>query len=214
MTTVTWVTVGAIFVLIGTLIMWYFPYREDKLKDLEKRESGKFSKRISFKVPVLGNGSTRFTISGEDHTPFITDGKGRGILYIPTKGSGDGIIYTWIQDNEMKISLTIYDKQRTIVSYISGNEWVVNKSTLIDCNYDLENFEVVSLLGSKVTPLLQIQLKHDRVILALETYLKDGTCFFFGNNRMEYTNPKKMNVDNDLRPLFLYPSDKNFGKRN
>lgn len=215
MTTIAWMIVGIALIGIGTFIMWYFPSKEANIKELEKRETGKFSKRIAFQTPMLCCGDACFVVVGADHTPLITNGKGDGKLYVPNeRGKGEGILFTWIDNKVMKISLTIYDENQSIVSLINGNEWTVNKSARIDCNYDLENFEVVTIENEVVRPVLQIQLKSDRVNIAFETYLNDGTSFFWGNNRLGFSKKGQGKVFNDLKPFFKYPSSSNFGRLN
>lgn len=215
MSTEAWVIIGAILIGLGTFIIWYFPNKEAEDQAANVKESGKFSKRIAFgiDVPKICFGGACFVIMGDDHIPILTDGKGNGKLYIPSKtGNGDGIIYCWVQDQQMKVSLTIYDDSLNVISYISGNEWVVKKSKTIDCNYDLTKYEVVRIENGNTKVLLQIELKDDNVQIGFETTLKDGRNFFWGNNKMEFTGPKFTTIDNDLVPLFKYPSDKNFGK--
>lgn len=214
MTTV-WVISGIFLIALGTFIMWYFPHRESLKKELEIRETGKFSKIISFDMPTIGNGESSFKIAGGNPIPIISNSAGNGILKIPMNDSiAKGVLYAWIQNNEMKMSITIYNSNLEVISYISGNEWVVNKSTEIDCNYDLESFEVVSLKNDILRPVLQVQLKQDKVDLAFETYLNEDICLFWGNSKIEFTGENHRVIKNDLKPLFQYPSSKFFGKRN
>jgi hypothetical protein len=213
----TWVIIGAFLILCGTLIMWYFPYKEGKDKELEVKETGKVSRRLPLNVsaPRICFGNACFDILGEDHVPIITDGKGKGKLYIPSKtGKGEGILYSWIQDQEMKLSLSIYDEYHEAISYIDGNEWVVKKSKTIDCNFDLNSYEVIKYENDSIRVLLQIELTENNVQLGFETTLKDGTKLFLGNNKMEFTGENRKAIHNYLKPIFKYPSNKNFGKRN
>jgi hypothetical protein len=213
--TVLLVALSFVAIAVASFVIWYVPYKEANNKELEKRETGKFAKRIAFHTPMLCCGDACFVIVGADHTPLITNGKGDGKLYVPNeRGKGEGILFTWIDDKMMKISLTIYDENQSIVSLINGNEWTVNKSARIDCNYDLENFEVVTIENEVVRPVLQIQLKSDRVNIAFETYLNDGTSFFWGNNRLGFSKKGQGKVFNDLKPFFKYPSSSNFGRLN
>lgn len=219
MSTELWVLIGIVLIVGGTFIMWYVPYKESRDKELETKETCRFSKRIPFNVkyPLLfiGDSSSGFEIRGDDNIPFLTDGKGKGKLYIPSKtGTGQGILYAWIQDQEVKLSLTIFNEKHEVISSVSGNEWVVNKSKEVDCNFDLENFEVVRIKNNSFIPILQIELREDSIKMAFETYLQDGTNFLLGNNKMAFASAEKGSVINDLKPLFKYPSKKNFGKRN
>jgi hypothetical protein len=217
MNKMTVLLVGLAFVAIAvaSFFIWYLPYKEANIKELEKRETGKFSRKIKFPTKALGNGTAVFKIVGSDYQPFLTDGKGAGILHIPNeKGRGDVIIETWVEEDEMKIKMVIYDNQRQIVTMINGNDWVVNKSSKIDCNLDLEAFEVVSLENSNTIPILQIQLLSTHVDIAFETYLSGGMGLFWGKNRMELTGENHKTLNNDLKAIFKYPSNENFGRRN
>lgn len=151
---------------------------------------------------------------GDDHIPILTDGKG-GKLFIPTaNGKGESIFSAWVRDQELNVSFIVFDKSGQVITSIEGNEWVVNKSKAIDCNYRPDSYEVVSISEAGVVrPLLQVELRNDKVEFAFETYLSDGTNLFMGNQRIKFAKIGDPAVSNDLAPLFCYPSDKNFGKR-
>ena len=87
MSTEIWVVIGLILLAIGTYIMWYVPYRESKDKEFEVRETGRISRRLPLEIstPLLCFGESCFLIMDEDHMPIITDGKGDGKLFIPSK---------------------------------------------------------------------------------------------------------------------------------
>ena len=192
----TTLIIAVIFIAIGTFFLTYAPIRQAKIDQENVPESGKISKIISFNIkePCISMGSANFIWAGEKGTPII---------------SGRDDVTVWMQNSELQMSMIIRNKEGSIKTYINGNDWIVYPALISDRNFDPHAIEVIDKNGEVI---LQVQLVNNCIKLGFVMTYENGSKLQFGNNAMETVNENE-NFKNPIKPIFVYPSKGNFGKR-
>lgn len=114
-----------------------------------------------------------------------------------------------MQNGELFVSLIIRDKEGRIKTSINGNDWVVFPALIMDRNFDPYALEVIDKNGEVI---LQIQLENECIKLGFVMTDSDGTKMQFGDNTLQRAKEGEL-FRPPLKPIFVYPSKFNFGKR-
>lgn len=114
-----------------------------------------------------------------------------------------------LEQARMLVSAFLTDAQGRMVAQIVDNEWQINPDNHYDRNFDNNALEVID---KQRIPALQIVLSEENAV-----YI--GGVFNFPSGRAVVTpngflwNPSEDQIQEYIRRIFIYPGDKNLGKR-
>lgn len=153
---------------------------------------------------------------------------------LPKMGLGDGgTIFVWggpqgqplfrffdnnafviIMDNDqVKISAIIRNKDGIALAELVNNEWKVNKNNTFDRNYSKDALEVKDNSGDIV---LQVKILNDRIQFQGKFYDRNGNGVALGRVEgggiIEWTGIGHPQLELKIKPIFQYPSDNHLGE--
>jgi hypothetical protein len=122
----------------------------------------------------------------------------------------------WFEGDQIKVTCDVRDSLGNIIASMDRNEWLTNKSFLLDRNFNKNSLEVKDNTGQVV---FQVQLKGDEVSLMGIFFKADGRYLVISSFR----NPKGTNKgffavlggpyskfkeikSMEIEPIFRYPS--------
>lgn len=222
MTNSNWLTftqiaiyVGAILAATGTLGAWWFSNKIEEEKEAKDKVTGVLipntvqQQRPISKYPMvlqIGNSGVVFRFQNSNPS------KGYNLDYIlGLEGTNFTIFFD--EDNIVKVSLTVRDKDGKIVAELIKNEWKLNKGSFWDRNYTKDALEVKAPDGSIV---LQTIAKDDRIVLQIRLYDKNGNGIVMiadpsGSGALMHRSDGVLDPT-PIQPMFLYPSDTHLGE--
>lgn len=121
------------------------------------------------------------------------------------------------KDGNLLVSCTVRDLDGKIVANMINNEWEINPNNFFKRNYDENGLEVIDQDG--ITKL-QIDFIDDSILKIGGVIIDSHEVHFISDETVISTDLRLIKKDeiikgSDSNPnMFIYPSDKNFGKRN
>jgi hypothetical protein len=150
----------------------------------------------------IGDSGTTFNFTGPEGTPLLSFTKGYHLLIE-------------VVDNELKVSTQVKDRSGALIAELVRNEWkIAPPPRTWDRNFNREALEVRDNTGAIV---LQVRVLFDRVRLQGEWWLNGRGFRLMKNPGPEggaLMGFRKLNDPDEkpIEPMFMYPSDTNFGK--
>lgn len=188
-----------ILLILSCVIIAYEEFKSEKYSKDSGVLSGKLDRDIIYPEISFGGGSIIFMNASKDDN----------FLGIP--------LAIWIEDNKLKVSTTIRNKDNNIIAKIEGNEWEVITKTqpFFRKNFDDNALEVIDMNEEVI---VQIQLDGKAVQLAGIWYKEDGSAIFIkpGPKGLGFImgglGPNET-VDMNISQIFNYPSELHRGER-
>ena len=167
--------------------------QEEKIENYSKN-SGQFLKSESDAQVITYKFGSNVTLYGSQNQIIY----GRNGAMWPGNCDKE-LLSSKIENNEFKISASLYDKDDNIVVKIESNEWTVNPKYMWDKNFDSNAFEVIDDKGNVE---MQIE-KNGTVVMVRGDFYCNGHRDIIDDNGIfgAKTSDKSM-----IRPLFRYPS--------
>lgn len=211
--------VGVLITVLGGYGSWLFGSRVEA----EKERTSAFVGQLNAKTKLVLSGthgivprielgqSNAFVVGAPSSAPNY------GMLMPLLEESG---LTVYKEDGEVKVSVTIRDKQGSAIAMLEKNEWKVNPSKSFDRNYTSDMLEVCDAANE---PVLQVHVLPDRVRLQMQTYNSRGKLMGIGavklnlrggNRLYGFITPDVRRDYSDIhfRRVFRYPSEKHLGE--
>jgi len=149
--------------------------------------------------PGISVGGTIQSHSGPSLTPFIN------------WSNGDPI-YLWIDNGQVKMSLTLRDSSGAIIGLLDADNISFLKDTKYDLNYDSNGLEIVDNNGAII---LQVNIRDGVATLYGILYDKDGGSAVFGTDSWQFNPPgtKPTLSIASIKPIFKHPGYQYFRER-
>ncbi len=205
----------SIYVLTIIILLVLQVFIEIKLSD---EINNQYSGRIEGFViednisPIFKVGGTKFLLSNNPNLPIFN--LSNALINIP--GLMDPI-YLYIENNELKLSVTIRNERKEIIAKIRNNTWTLENKEILDKNFDKHAIEVVDKNNEVI---LQVKFDGNDVEFAGIFYLND-----YGNAKKLMIAPSKeggavlifapveQDFDQKIERIFKYPSKRHLGER-
>ena len=130
----------------------------------------------------------------------------------------DSDLTIWVENDALKISTKIRNKNGEIVAELVGNEWKTKPERIWDRNYSDNALEIMDMTGDVI---LQVVLKEDVVQFAAKMYSSSGQGVGLGSTEdpelgvvgvIELTGAEHRELELRIEPIFEYPSDLHLGE--
>ncbi len=165
-------------------------------------KNNRFSPRIA-KVRLVNFGSN---ILSTDYKQIGT--QGIDLRKMIDVGSGYPIRIR-IEQGKMLVSADIKDAEGRMIAQVIDNKWKINPNNSYDRNFDNNAFEVID---KQKMPALQIAITQENMIYIGGIFnLPTGKATVTPNGYL--WNPSDDQIPESIQRIFVYPGDKNLGKR-
>lgn len=168
------------------------------------------SKNILFFI--FGTNSIEFNYEDKD----LNKVDGYWQPFIPVFNDSTGLTIK-ISSEGLSVSALFRGLDGKIIAEINNNEWEINPNNYYKRNYDKKGIEVIDNYG---VPVMQLDFIGKDSIFFGGAYRTESRLYILGDNGVTSYNADKMpsidqylKLGDNIKKIFKYPSDKNFGVR-
>jgi len=180
---------------------------------LQQRQAAEDAKQIEahWQLGELTPNSTNITYPGISVGGTIQSHSGLSLTPFINWSDGDPI-YLWIDNGQVKMSLTLRDSSGAIIGLLDADHISFLKDTKYDLNYDSNGLEIVDNNGAII---LQVNIRDGVATLYGILYDKDGGAAVFGTDSWQFNPPgtKPTLSLESIKPIFKHPGYLYFRER-
>jgi hypothetical protein len=196
------VVLGILFTVLGPILIAYgFQLRDIEIQAM-KGEIAPFD--IDFQKPFEVNFGSNIIIQTVNE---LSDGINLS-TYINV--GYEYPIQIKFRDVRLLVSAEIKNEEGETIAKIKDNYWVVNENNMIarDRNYNSYAFEVIN---SNLIPVLQVVVQEQNKIY-IGGFFYDPSRKVLVTPRGLFINPSSAQIDENIQPIFRYPSEEHLGE--
>ena len=180
---------------------------------LQERQTSEDAKQIgaNWQIGELTPNSTNITYPGISVGGTVQSHSGSSLTPFINWNDGDPI-YLWIDNGQVKISLTLRDASGDIIALLDADHISFIKDSKYDLNYDSNGLEIVDNNSSII---LQVNIRDGVATLYGTLYDKAGGIAVVGTDSWQFNPPgtKPTLSIASIKPIFKHPGYQYFRER-
>lgn len=204
------ISAGVIIGAIGYLVLYVVEQRDKKVEEKKTALNGTIPSKI------IPGRNTVTVLFGQSMVSVDINSLRLGSTLNPLSFFGGSNITIRLEDEMILLSAQFRSLDGKLVAQIIDNEWQVNPNNYFERNYDDNALEVIDQDGITkfqidFTDIYNIRLGGSFIAgNSLYTFHKSGRTTIIG---ISVGRDELVRASDQIETMFLYPSDKYFGKR-